>query len=78
MIWGSTKVSHKTELALLTPEELQLDMAKMLQKSVFALPGCRPISVNTLLCDTLGLADDISFCKTPSYLVPHQTGLLGV
>ena len=37
--------------------ELQLDMAKMLQKPMFALPGCQRISVNTLLCDTLGLAD---------------------
>ena len=31
-------------------------MAKMLQKPVFALPGCQPTSVKTLLCDTLGLA----------------------
>ena len=37
----------------------------MLQKPVFALPGCQPISVNTLLCDTLGLADGKSatICK---------------
>ena len=34
----------------------QLEMGKMLQKPVFALPGCQPISVNTLVCDTLGLA----------------------
>ena len=33
-------------------------MAQMLQKPVFALPGCQRMSVNTLLCDTLGLADD--------------------
>ena len=32
-------------------------MAHMLQKPVFALPGCQPISVNTFLCDTLGLAE---------------------
>ena len=32
-------------------------MAQMLQKPVFALPGCQRMSVNTLLCDTLGLAD---------------------
>ena len=31
------------------PRKLQLDMAKMLQKPVFALPGCQPISVNTIL-----------------------------
>ena len=29
----------------------------MLQKPVFALPGCQRTSVNTLLCDTLGLAE---------------------
>ena len=40
-----------------TPEKPQLEMAKVLQKPVFALPGYQPISVNTLLCDTLGLAD---------------------
>ena len=32
-------------------------MAQMLQKPVFALPGCQRMSVNTLLCDTLGLAE---------------------
>ena len=32
----------------------------MLQKPVFALAGCQPMSVNTLLCDTLGLADNDS------------------
>ena len=32
-------------------------MAQMLQKPVFALPGCQRTSVNTLLCDTLGLAE---------------------
>ena len=32
-------------------------MAQMLRKPVFALPGCQQMSVNTLLCDTLGLAD---------------------
>ena len=31
-------------------------MAQMLQKQVFALPGCQRMSVNNLLCDTLGLA----------------------
>ena len=33
------------------------EMAKVLQKPVFALPGCQPISVNTRSCDTLGLVD---------------------
>ena len=35
----------------------QLEMAQALQKLVFALPGSRRMSVNTLLCDTLGLAE---------------------
>ena len=39
------------------PEKSGLEIAKMLQKPVFALLGCWPISVNTLLCDTFGLAD---------------------
>ena len=34
-------------------------MARMLQKPVFALPGCQQISVNTLWCDTLGLAENV-------------------
>ena len=34
-----------------------LEMAQMLQKPLFALPGCQRTSVNTLLCDTLGLAE---------------------
>ena len=55
--WESAKVSHKRVFALLTPEKPQPETAKMLQKPVFALPGCQPISVNTLLCDTLGLAE---------------------
>ena len=33
----------------------------MLQKPVFALPGCQRMSVNTLLCDTLALADALFF-----------------
>ena len=41
----------------LTPEIRSSKMAQMLQKAVFALPGCQRMSVNTLLCDTLGLAD---------------------
>ena len=35
----------------------------MVQKPVFALPGCQRTSVNTLLCDTLGLADLFSLCN---------------
>ena len=38
----------------------QLEMAQVLQKPVFALPGCQQMSVNTLLCDTLALADTVS------------------
>ena len=33
-------------------------MATVLQKKVFVLPGCEQISVNTLLRDTLGLAEE--------------------
>ena len=36
-------------------------MAQMLQKPVFALRGCQRMSVNTLLCDTLGLAELMFF-----------------
>ena len=55
--WESAKVSHKGVFALLTPEIHSYEMAQMLQKPVFALPGCQRTSVNTLLCDTLALAD---------------------
>ena len=37
----------------------------MLQKPVFALPGCQRMSVNTLLCDTLALAEVLSFGIDP-------------
>ena len=47
----------KRVFALLTPEIRGKRMAQMLQKPVFALPGCQRMSVNTLLCDTLGLAN---------------------
>ena len=55
--WESAKVSHKSVFTLLTPEIHSYEMAQMLQKPVFALPGCQRMSVNTLLCDTLALAD---------------------
>ena len=55
--WESAKASHKRVFALFTPEIPHLEMAQMLQKPVFVLPGCQPMSVNTLLCDTLGLAE---------------------
>ena len=55
--WESAKVSHKRVFALLTPEIRSEKMTHMLQKPVFALPGCQRMSVNTLLCDTLALAD---------------------
>ena len=57
--WESAKVSHKRVFALLTPEIHSYEMAQMLQKPVFALPGCQRTSVNTLLCDTLALADKL-------------------
>ena len=50
-------MSHKRVFALLTPDSRGWKMAQMLQKPVFALPGCQQTSVNTLLCDTLGLAE---------------------
>ena len=59
-IWVSAKVSHKRVFALLTPEIHSYEMAQTLQKPVFALPGCQQMSVNTLLCDTLALADIFS------------------
>ena len=34
----------------------RLEMAQMLQKPVFVLPGFQQMSVNTLLCDTVVLA----------------------
>ena len=37
---------------------LQLEMAQVLQTPVFALPGCQRMSVNSRLCDTLGLAEN--------------------
>ena len=46
----SAKVSHKRVFALFTPEIHSYEMAQMLQKPVFALPGCQRTSVNTLLC----------------------------
>ena len=60
IFWESAKVSHKRVFALVTPEIRGWKMAQMLQKPVFALPGCQRASVNTLLCDTLGLADFLS------------------
>ena len=55
--WGSAKVPHKRVFALLTPEVHSYEMAQMLQNPVFALPGCQRMSVNTLLCDALALAE---------------------
>ena len=57
--WESAKVSHKRVFALLTPETHSYEIApQMLPKPVFALPRCQRMSVNTLLCDTLGLAEE--------------------
>ena len=63
--WESAKVSHKRVFALLTPEIHSYEMAQMLQKPVFALPGCQRTSVNTLLCDTLALAEQMLHERTP-------------
>ena len=52
MFGGRQSIAQKGVRAI-----AHLEMAQMLQKAVFALPGCREMSVNTLLCDTLGLAD---------------------
>ena len=51
----SIALKHPLVFALLTPETHSYEMAQMLQKPVFALLGCQRMSVNTLLCDTLGL-----------------------
>ena len=55
--WESAKVSHKRVFALLTPDIHSYELAQMLQSPVFALPGCQRMSVNSFLCDTLGLAE---------------------
>ena len=48
----------KTQILLiLSFRRLWYEMAQMLQKPVFALPGCQRMSVNSLFCDTLGLAE---------------------
>ena len=41
----------------ISEKKMQLEMARMLQNPVFALPDCQPINANILLCDTLGLAE---------------------
>ena len=64
------KYRTKRVFALLTPEIRGLKMAQMPQKPVFALPGCQRTSVNTLLCDTLGLADTF---LTRESMGCHQT-----
>ena len=60
---GSAKALHKRVFALLTTEIRGWKMAEMLQKPVFALPGCQRTSVNTLLCDTLELAENVHVCR---------------
>ena len=73
-VWESAKVSHKRVFALLTPEIHSYEMAQMLQKPVFALPGCQRTSVNTLLCDTLALAENcaIRFARFGSLADPDS------
>ena len=50
--WFSEKGVHAVEA-----RNSQLEMAQVLQKPVFALPGCQQMSVNTLLRDISGLAE---------------------
>ena len=45
---------------------MQPEIARVLQKPLFALPGCQQISVNTLVCDTLGLAELQCHAMSPS------------
>ena len=51
------RTNLKRVFALLTPKIRSQKMAQMLQKPLFALLGCQRMSENTLLCDTLKLAD---------------------
>ena len=53
-------IAQKGVRAIDTPEIRSSKMAQMPQKPVFAPPGCQRMSVNTLLCGTLGLAEN--FC----------------
>ena len=46
-LWESAKVSLKRVFALLTFEIHSYEIAQMLQKPVFALPGCQRMSVDT-------------------------------
>ena len=55
---GEQSIAQKAVRAI-DARNSQLEMGLMLQKPVFALPGCQRMSVNTLLCDTLGLADSM-------------------
>ena len=85
---GEHQVSHKRVFALLTPEIRSYEMAQMLQKPVFVLPGCQRMSVNTLLCDTLGLAEIVLYpialplsCIAPyraiTQKLPYRKHMLG-
>ena len=42
--WDNSKVSHQRVFALLRGEKPQLEMAKVLRKPVFALPGGRAVN----------------------------------
>ena len=56
-------------------ENPHLEMIRMLQKSVFALPGCQQTSVNTLLCDTLGLAEQALFVSVLDFALALSLSL---
>ena len=47
--WESSEASHKKGVRAIDARNSQLDMAQVLQKPVFALPGCQRMSVNALL-----------------------------
>ena len=61
LFWEKVKVFHKRAFARLTPEIRSCKWLKRCKKPVFVLPGCQRMCVNTLLCETLGLADNIRF-----------------
>ena len=54
---GEQKGIPQKGVRVVAAETLQLEMAKARLKPMFALLGCQQINVNTLWCDTLGLAD---------------------
>ena len=56
--FGERQRIERKGVCAIEAEKLQLEMAKSAAKSSvrFSTAGCQQFSVNTLLCDTLGLA----------------------